>query len=159
SVFSLYSFRLIDLQVIKHGEYSAIAAEKHVHKAVIYAWRGKIWGARHEVLADNLPVGLAVADGTHIRDPEALAKIVATDLEMDPADLTEKFAKAKQTNAKYVVIKKDVPQEKATAILAAMRAAKVHGLYFDPDFRRIYPDGSLLAQVIGTIDHDRRGIL
>ena len=159
SVFSLYSFRLIDLQILKHGEYSAIAAEKHVHKAVIYAWRGKIWAARHEVLADNLPVGLAVADGTHIREPEALARSVAPDLEMDPADLTEKFTKAKQTNSKYVVIKKDVPEEKATVILAVMRKAKVQGLYFDPDFRRIYPNGALLSQVIGTIDHDRRGIL
>ena len=40
AIFSAYSYRLIYLQVIKHDDYTALAAEKHVHKQIIHARRG-----------------------------------------------------------------------------------------------------------------------
>ena len=42
TIFSAYSYRLIYLQVIKHDDYTALAAEKHVHKQIIHARRGII---------------------------------------------------------------------------------------------------------------------
>ena len=41
-LFSVFSFRLIYLQMIKHDEYAGLAAEKHVYKQSIYAERGAI---------------------------------------------------------------------------------------------------------------------
>ena len=90
AIFSAYSYRLIYLQVIKHDDYTALAAEKHVHKQIIRARRGIIRDCHREPLADNLPVRLAIADGSHIRDPVALAQAIAAELEMDPGDLADK---------------------------------------------------------------------
>jgi cell division protein FtsI/penicillin-binding protein 2 len=56
ALFSGFVARLIYLQVIKHDEYAALAAEKHVYKHVIYAERGTILDANNDVLAHNVPV-------------------------------------------------------------------------------------------------------
>ena len=40
ALFSLFSFRLVYLQMIKHDEYAEMAAEKHGYKQKIYAERG-----------------------------------------------------------------------------------------------------------------------
>ena len=85
-VFSLFSVRLIYLQVIQHDVYVALAAEKHVHKQVIYARRGVIRGCRGEPLAENRRIYDVAADGSHIRNPAALAQAIAGHLEMDPAE-------------------------------------------------------------------------
>ena len=79
-LFSAFSFRLIYLQVIKHEEYSALAAEKHVYKQIIYAERGSILDANNEVLAHNIPVETVVADATHLNDREAIVDLVGKDL-------------------------------------------------------------------------------
>ena len=61
-LFSIFSFRLIYLQIFEHDEYAGLAAEKHVYKQIIYAERGTILDANDEVLADNIPVETVVAD-------------------------------------------------------------------------------------------------
>jgi len=45
-LFSIFSFRLIYLQAIKHDEYAGLAAEKHVYKQIIHAERGTILDAK-----------------------------------------------------------------------------------------------------------------
>ncbi len=46
-LFSIFSFRLIYLQVIKHDEYAGLAAKKNVHQQKIYAERGMILPLHH----------------------------------------------------------------------------------------------------------------
>src|SRR2546427_10158399 len=52
-LFSLFSFRLVYLQMIKHDEYAGLAEEKHVYKQPIFAERGSILYANKEVLENN----------------------------------------------------------------------------------------------------------
>ncbi|HEX8491070.1 MAG TPA: hypothetical protein VF626_08630, partial [Chthoniobacterales bacterium] len=66
ALFSLFSFRLVYLQMIKHDEYAGLAADKHVYKQAIFAERGAILDANNEVLAHNTPVETVVADATHL---------------------------------------------------------------------------------------------
>jgi len=161
-VFSLFSVRLIYLQVLQHDVYVELAAEKHVHKQVIYARRGVIRGSRGEPLAENRRIYDVAADGSHIRNPTALAQAIASQLEMDPAELE---AKLKALVAKTIadkkaearVLKKGVSEdvfEKISNIIKGQR--QLAGIYFDLNFDRVYPNGSLLAQVIGYLDagHD-----
>jgi len=46
-LFSIFSFRLIYLQAIKHDEYAELAAKKNVYKRVIHAERGMILDANN----------------------------------------------------------------------------------------------------------------
>ena len=157
-VFSLFSVRLIYLQVLQHDVYVELAAEKHVHKQLIYARRGVIRGSRGEPLAENRRIYDVAADGSHIRNPTALAQAIAGQLEMDPAELE---AKLKAIVAKTIadkkaeskVLKKGVSEEVYENISKITKGQRqLAGIYFDLNFERVYPNGSLLAQVIGYLD-------
>ena len=163
-VFSLFSVRLIYLQVIQHDVYVELAAEKHVHKQVIYARRGVIRASHGEPLAENRRIYDVAADGSHIRNPTALAQAIAGQLEMDPAELEAKLKAVvdktiadKKTESR--VLKRGVSEEVYENISKIIKGQKpLAGIYFDLNFDRVYPNGSLLAQVIGFLDsgHDPR---
>ncbi|MBV9492054.1 MAG: penicillin-binding protein 2 [Verrucomicrobia bacterium] len=155
ALFSVYSFRLIELQLVKHEEYSARAAEKHVHKQAIYAKRGTIRDVHDEILANNLPVETVVGDSSLIREPMAVAEAIAHQLEMDPRELAAKLG----SGAKYLVLKQEVSEARAEEIRTNLQAARLKGVRFEPDFKRMYPNGSLLAQVVGFVDHKHQGVM
>jgi cell division protein FtsI/penicillin-binding protein 2 len=153
-LFSVFSFRLIYLQVIKHDEYSALAAEKHVYKQIIYADRGSILDANNEVLAHNIPVETVVADATHLNDREAVVDLVSKDLDVPAKELAEKLS----SERRYIVIKREVPEAASRALREKLRAKNLRGIYFEHDSRRIYPNGSMLCHVIGFTDFEHHGI-
>ena len=76
ALFSVFSFRLVYLQMIKHDEYAGLAAEKHVYKQAIYAERGSILDANNEVLAHNIPVETVIADATHLNNRKTLIPVL-----------------------------------------------------------------------------------
>src|SRR6058998_1021794 len=90
-LFSIFSFRLIYLQAIKHDEYAGLAAEKHVYKQLIHAERGMILDANNEVLAHNIPVETVVADATHLNNRQAIVALVSHELRLPPAQVAEKL--------------------------------------------------------------------
>jgi cell division protein FtsI (penicillin-binding protein 3)/stage V sporulation protein D (sporulation-specific penicillin-binding protein) len=153
-LFSIFSFRLIYLQAIKHDEYAGLAAEKHVYKQIIYAERGTILDANNEVLAHNIPVQTVVADATHLNNREAIVDLVSEELGLPPAQVAEKLS----TDRRYIVIKREVPEAQAGALREKLRAANLRGIYFEHDATRVYPNGSMLCHVIGFTDFDHHGI-
>lgn len=153
-IFTGYSWRLIYLQVAKHDEYAAMAAEKHTRREVIHARRGLIFDRNGELLASNLPVRTITADGSHIKDPAAVAHVAAPFLEMSEDEFLQRI----ETDRKYVVVRRGVPEDVARQMLDAVRKAGLRGLYSEPDSVRIYPNGQTLGHVLGFLDHDGNGI-
>jgi len=153
-IFTIFSARLVYLQVEKHDEYAALAAQKHTMRQVIHARRGLIFDRNGELLASNLPVRTVVADGSHIKDADALAALAAPFLEMPAEELAEKL----KTDRKYVVLRRGVPDDKAQALGLAMQKADMRGIHFEQDAIRIYPNGQILGHVLGFLDHDNNGV-
>jgi cell division protein FtsI/penicillin-binding protein 2 len=157
-LFSVYSFRLIDLQIVQHEKFTTLAAEKHNHKQIVYARRGIIRDSHNEPLAENIPVKTVVADASHIRDPVAVAATIADQLEMDPRDIAAKLSQSGK-GSKHIVLKAEIPEQTAEKIKESLRVANLRGIYFDQDFVRVYPNGQMLSQVIGFVDHDHKGTM
>src|SRR6266699_3242703 len=153
-LFSIFSFRLIYLQAIKHDEYAGLAAEKHVYKQIIYAERGMILDANNEVLAHNIPMETVVADATHLNNSDATVDLLSSELRIPSGQLAEKL----NGGCRYIIIKRDVPAHTANALQEKLRAGNLRGIYFEHDATRIYPNGSMLCHVIGFTDFDHRGI-
>src|SRR5205809_5888108 len=116
-LFSIFSFRLIYLQVIKHDEYAGLAAKKNVHQQKIYAERGMILDANNEVLAHNIPMETVVADATHLTDVQATVKLLNAELEVPSQELAEKL----NTGRRYIVVKREVPAARANALREKLR--------------------------------------
>jgi cell division protein FtsI (penicillin-binding protein 3)/stage V sporulation protein D (sporulation-specific penicillin-binding protein) len=153
-LFSLFSFRLIYLQMLKHDEYAGLAAEKHVYKQPIFAERGSILDANNEVLAHNTPVETVVADATHVNNRDAAVTILRTALDLPADELTEKLS----GDRRYIVLKREMPIATANALREKLRAENLRGIYFERDTTRIYPNGPMLCHVIGFTDFEHRGI-
>lgn len=160
-LFTGFSSRLIYIAVAKHDEYSSLAAEKNSIRQPLYAKRGLIYDRNGEILAENAPIRTAVADGTHIKDAknaELIAEIIAPPLNMDTAELAKKLTRAVDRENKWMVLRHDIPAEIAFEITRALEGAKLRGIYFSPDSKRVHPNGSMLSHVMGFLDHERRGI-
>src|SRR5213075_1132439 len=153
-LFSIFSFRLIYLQAIKHDEYAGLAAEKHVYKQVIHAERGMILDANNEVLAHNIPVETVVADATHLSNVQGTVDLLNAELEIPSQELAEKL----NSGRRYIVIKRELPAARASTLREKLRAGNLRGIYFEHDAARIYPNGSMLCHVIGFTDFEHRGI-
>ena len=154
ALFSGFVARLIYLQVIKHDEYAALAAEKHVYKHVIYAERGTILDANNDVLAHNVPVENVVSDATHVNDRDAVVALVSAGLGLSSKQLAEKL----NSERRYIVIKREVSESVAGALREKLRARNLRGIYFEHDATRMYPNGSMLCHVIGFTDFEHHGI-
>jgi cell division protein FtsI (penicillin-binding protein 3) len=153
-LFSLFSFRLIYLQMIKHDQYAGLAAEKHVIKQPIFAERGTILDANNEVLAHNVPVETVVADASRLNDVDATVDLVSNELKLPRGEVSEKL----HTDRRYIVLKRKVAKANADSLRQKLRAKNLRGIYFEQDATRIYPNGTMLCHVIGFTDFDHKGI-
>ena len=154
TIFTCFAWRLIDLQVAQHDYYSLKAAEKHSIRIPIPARRGRILDRNGEELAVNIPVRTVTADGTRIHNPAVLAAFAAPFLEMSVSELTEKLS----TERPYVVIRREVSEEKAQDMIRAMDKSGLHGLYLEEASIRSYPNSEMLCHVLGFADHSGHGI-
>jgi len=171
-VFTLFSFRLIQVQVAQADEFTSEAAAKHVDKQIIHARRGAIQDAHGEALAQNEPVKTVVADASLIKDRDAFAALVAGVLEVPEAVINGKLSrmtKSKVTGklepSRYIVLKKDVPETTATQLSLLVAQSKTQGVVsnleairFEQDFIRVYPNGSLLCHVLGFTNGESMGM-
>ncbi len=132
ALFSLFSFRLVYLQLLKHDEYTELAAEKHVYKQTIYAERGEIFDANGEVLAHNVPVETIVADATLLNNIDGATSLLSAALKDAGSEVSEKL----RAGRRYMVVKHEVPETVATALRDKLRAENVRGIYFERDSSR-----------------------
>lgn len=153
-LFSVFSFRLVYLQMVRHNYYSALAAEKNTVKQTIFAERGAIYDTNNEILAENVPVETVVADDSLINNREALIPILADALQLSPNELEERIG----GNRRYIVLKRQFPEEEVLSLGKKLAAAHLRGIHFERDFARLYPNASMLCHVIGFSDFDHRGI-
>ena len=153
-LFSVFSYRLIHLQMVMHDYYSALAAEKNVGRNVIRAERGAIYDAHDEILAQNVPVATVVADGTLLTNSTALVPILAHALHLPPNEIAEKISSGRP----YIVLQRELPEAEARALEETLKKEKLRGVRCERGTVRVYPNGSLLCHVVGFTDFHQRGI-
>lgn len=146
-LFTGFSARLVHLQIGKHEEYTALAAQKHSIRLPILADRGLIFDRNGEILAANIPVRKVVIDGSLVKNPKALAEVAAPILELPE----EQLRKDLTTSSKYKVLVPELAEEKAIALRKAMVERNLRGLFFYESSIRTYPNGPMLSHVLGFL--------
>lgn len=154
-VFTLFSARLIKLQVRDSAHYTGMAADRHSRKQIIPARRGALLDRNGEILATNEPVRTVVADGSLIKQDriDELADLLAGPLEMDRAALKKDL----QTSRQYLILKKRLPELVAKDLQLQMATRGLRGILFEYDSVRVYPNDSMLSHVLGFVDHQAVG--
>jgi cell division protein FtsI/penicillin-binding protein 2 len=148
-IFTVFSARLIYLQVAKNEEYAALAAKNHTTRIPIPSRRGLIQDRHGEVLAANIPVRKVVADGSLVKHPARIAEIAAPWLGMDEATLCKELTL--DPKIKYKVLVHELPEDKAYALQKELSEKNLRGLFFYEATTRTYPNGPMLSHVLGFL--------
>ncbi len=177
--FAGLSYRLVDLQVLRHDELSVKAEQNTQHEYWQAPRRGDILDVNGNILATSVPVKTICADPSIIGTFQPLvARAIAPLLQLNENELAQKLTPRLARNAKgeivtnnlhYVRLAKNISDDTWRQVVTAMtnltfgvdekklprsqkefvRNLRQHAIFTEPDQMRVYPNGSLASQVIG----------
>jgi cell division protein FtsI (penicillin-binding protein 3) len=143
--------RLFYVQVIKGKEWSDEASSQRSRDIELSARRGTIYDRNGKVLATTIDASTIYANPAEIEDPEDVANKLAPLLDVDKQEIVDKLNKD-DTTFVYLARKVD------TSVGDQVEALDIPGIYTIEDSRRVYPNGSTGAQVLGLVGTDDEGL-
>ena len=174
---AVFFLRLVYLQVIVAGDYSAQAQAQRTSYLTIEPRRGTVYDRNGVVLATSVDATTIYVDPTEVTDINMTAQLLADSLGGQASDYLEKVT---ANNTRYSVIKRKADtsvgddlqsrvtervaeaqkQENARAKDAGEQAQTVQsGIHFVTESRREYPSGQVAGQVVGAcsigVDEDK----
>ena len=150
SLFAMVGVKALELQVLDRERAFKIARKQHHGTSTLLPRRGIIYDKAGRELAVNVDVKSIYANPKNVKEPEQTAKLLS-----DKLDVSEKKIKNRVASNKSFVWIKRLADPKAAEEL---EDSKIDGLGFIPEPKRIYPNGTLMGQVIGFTDVDSIGI-
>lgn len=174
---AVFFLRLVYLQVIVAGDYSAQAQAQRTSYLTIEPRRGTIYDRNGVVLATSVDATTIYVDPTEVTDVNMTAQLLADSLGGQASGYLEKVT---ANNTRYSVIKRKADtsvgddlqsrvtervaeaqkQENVRAKDAGEQAQTVQsGIHFVTESRREYPNGQVAGQVVGAcsigVDEDK----
>ncbi len=154
-VLSLFAGRLVQLQGMESGTYRKLALQERDLTIPLPAVRGSITGANGQVLAMTVATYLVTADPPQI-PPDQLqhvADALASPLGMTPEAILGLLQDP--TSPDYVVLAKGVSAQDSSQITAM----GLPGIVQKESSARSYPEGSVMANIIGFTGSRSNGVL
>ena len=148
--------RLAWLQLAGEDFYAQRALGQQLRDTAVPAGRGEIYSADGVLLATNASCWTIRAAPREIPEEKLAlaARGLAAILELDEADLAEKFADRASNDC---LLRRRVDQETAAAVRSFCAEQGVAGIRILQDTRRQYPEGAFLASVLGFTNVDNEG--
>jgi len=142
--------QLYRIQCLQHARYEDLARRQHLTKVKIPVRRGTITDCRGNSLAISLPVESLYADPKNVKQKSMTAWKLAAVLGMEPQDIFARLIRGRR----FMWIKRRLTDEEHSRV----RVLELKGLGFRREYRRVYPQGMLLGQVLGFCGIDDNGL-
>ena len=143
-------WRLYDLMVKDYDRYAALALRNQTRSTTVTAERGEIYDRNMNILATSVHVENVYLDPHELKqsraDMDEISGVLGEILEKDPLWIAEQASDMKK---RYKQVGSGIDEETAGRIRAFINERNISGIHLEPTSRRIYPFGSLAAQVIG----------
>ena len=125
-------------------------ANRYAKTLELPATRGKITDRHGQVLASSIPVKAIWAIPEDVMDaPKEKISALAALLEMPEADLRKKL----DSDRHFVYLKRQVEQ----AVVDQILALKIAGIETRKEYKRFYPEGEVMAHVVGFTNVEDKG--
>jgi len=151
---ALFVCRLFYLQVIAHAEFVKLAAAEHDKKFDLPANRGLIYakdGDQTVPLVLNEPVYTVYADPLEVKDASKVASVVR---KVAGGEALKDFEhELDNKKRRYTVLAQQVSKTQADLIMKE----KLNGVGTQAEQKRVYPEGSLAAQILGYVNREGKG--
>lgn len=155
-VASVFIIRLFMLQVLEYGKYKNAANNTQIKVYQIPASRGIIYaedGNQTIPLVLNQELYTLYADPTFIKTPKQALNIATKIAPIINGNVNQLKTLILTKNTEYVVLAKKVSQYQSNKILSL----KFPGINTLGQDYRVYPQGSLAAQVLGFVNSNGQG--
>lgn len=152
---AILTARLFYLQIIKNNHYNQLAVAEHQKKFTIPATRGTLYFRDGEEVVPavlNSTVYTLYADPREVDDANKAADKITSVVQADKAKLV-RLMKAKDTA--YSVLAKRLTKEQVNELFKDKKA--LAGINVTPIPQRVYPEGTLGAQVLGFVNDEGVG--
>lgn len=147
------TWRLYNLQVVRHDELRARAEQQQQRDIEIEPPRGRILDTRGRDLAVSVPVRSAFAVPGQVKDKKATIEALTRVLGLDRQQRQTLAARLDETkHFVWVARKLDPP------VADQVESLDLPGIHFLEENKRYYPMGQVAAQVIGFVGTDHRGL-
>jgi cell division protein FtsI/penicillin-binding protein 2 len=154
--FGVLVVHVYHVQVVRHDELHTKAQEKCLTSRTELGRRGAIYDSLGTPLAGNLACRDILAEPRNFKGSrQEVIQALAAELKISPVVLQARFARADQAG--------DRPVEVVVARQVDIRTAEhlkeyqFRGLRFVDSYRRFYPKGRLLANLIGFLNEQGKG--
>jgi len=147
--------RLVQLQVLKSGDYQAYADSQQTRQETLIAPRGAIYDREGNPLAVSLEHESIAINPMRVGDPAVAAKLLSGVFGYDQAALEEKIRLYKENRYGFLWIRRwATPSE-----LKATRAFRgVDWIEYYPESKRHYPKKELASHILGSVGVDGTGL-
>ena len=143
--------RAVDLQVVRKDFYQEQGDQRFLRDIPIAVSRGTIFDRNGEPLAVSTPVDSIWANPVDVLGASDRLPELAKALGLDDDDLKQKLVQ--RSDKEFVYLKRHLNPDDAKAILAL----GIPGVASEREFRRYYPNGEVMAHVLGFTNIDDRG--
>lgn len=153
--------RLALLQIVQTDDWSRRAVAQQLSDSVISAHRGTIYDTNKNVLAESMQVWTVIMSPKNIEDEETrllIADELSVLLGVDRDNLYERTTK---TTSQYEVVISKIERPLVEQLLSWVEEHELSstGIFrIIPDYKRVYPYGSLASTVLGFTGTDYYGL-
>ena len=142
--------RLYFLQVVHSDDFRQKAARQQQRALEVSPRRGVIYDRNGNELAISIKVDSVFAVPDEIENIDSMAQTLSPLIGVSKKDLVQKLDSPRS----FVWIKRKLNGGQA----AAIRKAKLPGIYFQQEDMRYYPKRELASHVLGYVDIDEKGL-
>ena len=151
--------RLYQLMVADFGYYSELALRNQTRTTYVNADRGTLYDCNMNVLAVSQSVENVYLDPHELKqskaDVEAISLFLGELLGKEPGWIAEQAVNFRQ---RYRQVGAGVDRNTGSAIREYIRQNNISGIHLEPAAKRVYPMGTLAAQVIGFTNAGGDGV-
>jgi cell division protein FtsI (penicillin-binding protein 3) len=145
--------KLISLQIIHHKDYARLAWQQQELRVDIPAPRGPIFDRTGQPLAMSIPTESVSVNPLKVPDMGVASEILAKILHIDAGDLHNRMRRDYDHHIGFLWVKRKIANGEAEQL----RSMNLDWIDFQTESQRHYPNGTLAAHVLGSVDHDERG--
>ena len=151
----ILALRLTYVQGVSHNRYMEMGKDQIEETQILYSPRGTIYDRNGNKLAFSVQLKSLYADPKMMEiSPTQAAKLFAPVLKVPEADLVKKFSK----NTHFVWLQRVMDPEDCKAAEQLIDQHHLKGFGFIDESRRYYPNDEMLANVLGFVGRDDKGL-
>jgi len=143
-------YRLFQVQALDAETYAAQGLDQRLRREELPADRGTIYDRDGVELAMTIDAVTITANPTQIEDPAVTAAALAGVLGIDAVALRQRLS----GDGQFVYVARGVAKELGERAIAVVEQRNLTGITFGTEPQRVYPAGSLAAQLIGFVRSD-----